>query len=689
MMTRKDKIEHELLQALSPVDPAEFTTRVKSYLQRDDVGVLVSDDTPKVIEKLCRLLNFSIKNPKIGGLLNDKNILIYPAETGIGKSVSIKHYVAMLNQESSLIIVNTTEEAREYCAEINKIREIPKYARFFVSKNTGDDNQILPKNFTFVPRAQCLVLTHKMFIQLHTDSKHDPDLFKHYKPAGNPNVEQQRDLVVIDERLSFFTKSVLKFNELEGIANFLEKTLENSPKFKDNQEIRNHISSIQAILEVINEEHTDDKKRASFIDRLSIEPKLEERSLPIRIDFLGIKNTVAARLDEINEEVSLLKPSKIPQISNLKDIKNGVVKTLNALIDVTYPMKEEKGVTYSGGEEVYREFAIYNKDLYRVRSLYNKFGTAVLLDATAEVNSFYELASKSNSNIDIVAAPKIRKYENLTIFKAQGHRQSANAIYDNSPETATQNAIYYANIIEEILEEGDKLLVISFKHFIENYLKVHLDHENRMKLTNWGKHVGRNDWSDCTKVMIIGWFRLPEEEVIAKLFSISSMGTSDIRTMKHVNSAEVKKLQLSEIADNLVQGAMRCCARVIDTPDSDCKKASMYLFQDVLDGNGDVIELFESQFPNADIVDWTPKTKQSISSLSKPNQAKENAILDLLKLSESNASYLKSSFCKEFNIDSGTMNRWLKKGHFIDRLNEIGFRVEKLDGKSDQFVFKK
>jgi|TARA_B110000902_G_scaffold251054_1_gene310900 hypothetical protein len=94
IMGRKDIIEQGLLLAITPVDPAKFTAKVGSFLQ--SVGVLVSNDTPKVIDKLCRLFNYSLSNPTLGGFLNDKNILIYPAETGIGKSVAVQHYVAML-----------------------------------------------------------------------------------------------------------------------------------------------------------------------------------------------------------------------------------------------------------------------------------------------------------------------------------------------------------------------------------------------------------------------------------------------------------------------------------------------------------------------------------------------------------------------------------------------------------------
>jgi hypothetical protein len=573
----------------------------------------------------------------------------------------------------------------EYCDRINSIKNHPGYARFYVSIKTKNPYQIDDVDFLKIPSPQCLVITHNQFKRLQSSDEKWLNYFREYVSSKN-STPVYRDLVVIDERLSFMSKTALKFNELVGVASFLEKTLENSPKFKDDKEVKRHLGSIQAVLEVIKEEHSTDEVKASFIDRLSIEPKLEERSLPIRIDFHGLEDAVSARLDEINEEVSLLKPSKI---SNLKDIKNGVVKTLNTFMDVTLPTEKEEGVTHTGGEEVYREFAIYNKDLYSVRSIYNEFGTAVVLDATADVNSFYELSSDSNSNLEIIEVPKIRKYENLTIFKAQRHPQSANAVYKKSHETASGNGNWYAAVINEILDADDKLLVISFKDFIEEYLEGHFELEDRVVFTNWGKHVGRNEWSDCNKVIIIGWFRLPEEEAISKLFHISSQGTSDIRTMKHVTSDKVKELQRSEIADDLIQGAMRCSARVIDAADSDCKEASVYLFQDVLDGSDKVMDLFESQFPKAKLVDWKIKARPPNSSLSAPNQKKEEAIENLLCLSEGHDKYSRSAFCKEYDVPPATMTRWLKTGYFKSRLEEIGFYIEKPEGKPEQFVLKK
>jgi hypothetical protein len=685
-MSRKDTIKKGLNQATFPVEPKAFITKVKDYF--DSKGVVVSDDLPKVLEKLCLLLNYSIGNPRIGGFLDQRNILIYPAQTGVGKSVSVQHYVTMLKHESSLIVVNTLKEAMAYCKNINSIRKQTGYANFFASENTGDHNQVLREDKSELVYIQCLVITHKMFTGLQSYSKLKIDIFKQYKSAPNKD-SSARDLIVIDERLSFMTKKVFKFDLLEGIEKFLANTLENSPKFKNDRLFVQYRNSIKAIVELITEKQLANENKAAFIDRLSLVHKLADESLPTNIDFESILDLIFTRLDEIDAQISLLKPSKISKISNLQEIKESVDSTLNAFIDIILTKEEGPGTTHPGDEEIYQEFAIYKKDIYTVGSLYNKFGTSVVLDATAQVNDFYALtSSNSNSHIDIVEAPKIRKYENLTIYKAKGVQQSANAIFKKDSNVAKENADWYAQVVSEILNDGDKLLVISFKDFVEGYLSEKYPEKNNVVFTHWGNHVGRNEWSDCNKVILIGWLRFSEEEYISKLFNASSLGTSDIRMMKHITPDAMKSLQLSEIADNLIQGAMRCCARKIATKDSDCKEASVYLFQDNLDGSDDVINLFESEFPKANIVNWTPKTSRPKSSLPKPQQKKEIVIEYLLEILKSNSTYLRRNLCEKCEIPQSTMNNWLKSGYFKDRLEELGIYLEKVDGKSEAFKFK-
>lgn len=272
-------IEQGLKTALSPVNPGLFSNKVQTFLQ--GVGVIVTPSSLNVIEKLSRLFNYSIANPKVGGFLNQKNILIYPAETGIGKSVSIQHYVAMLNTESSLIVVNTIAEAEEYCEKINSIRNQGAYAKFYVSKDTKNRFQI--RLTADAIEVQCLVITHNQFLKL--PFKDDFAYFRMYA-ENKEAIPKNRDLVVIDERLPLTTKKYLEFNKLEGITNFLSEALKHSPSLKDSEELKQQFRSIQTIVDVINEEQSSDEtKKTAFIDRLTIEPKLEDQNLPARIDF--------------------------------------------------------------------------------------------------------------------------------------------------------------------------------------------------------------------------------------------------------------------------------------------------------------------------------------------------------------------------------------------------------------------
>lgn len=682
-MSRKDAIEKGLSKATFPVEPKVFIKKVINYFDKKEV--FVSDDLPKVLEKLCLLLNYSIGNPRIGGFLDQRNILIYPAQTGVGKSVSVQHYVTMLKHESSLIVVNTVEEARKYCEDINSIRKQTGYANFYASENTGDDNQVISEDKSELVYIQCLVITHNMFTRLQSPTELKIDVFKQYKPAPNKD-SSARDLIVIDERLSFMTNKTFKFNLLEGIEKFLANTLENSPKFKNDPLVVQYRNSIKAIVELITETQLAHESKAVFINQLSLVHRLTDESLPTNIDFESILDVISKRLDEIDAQISLLNPSKI---SNLKEIKDSVYNTLDAFVDIILTKEEDQDTTNPGDEKIYQEFAIYKKDLYIVGSLYNKFGTSVVLDATAEVNNFYPLtSSNSNSHIDIVEAPKIRKYENLTIYKAKGVQQAAHAIFKKDSNVAKENADWYTKVIKEIINDSDKLLVISFKGFVEEHLSKRFPEKGNVVFTNWGNHVGRNDWKDCNKVMLIGWFRLPAEEYISKLFNITSLGTSDLRVMKHINPDAIKNLQLSEIADDLIQGAMRCCARVIDTKDSDCKAASVYLFQDDFDGSNEVINLFESEFPKANIVNWAPKATQGKSSLPKPQQKKETVVEHLLETLKSNNLYLRRDLCKECEIPPSTMTNWLRLGYFKDRLNQLGIYLDKVDGKSEAFKLK-
>ncbi|MBA6327388.1 cold shock domain-containing protein [Colwellia sp. MB02u-6] len=91
----------------TPIEPEEFVEKV--VVQLASKSVLISKDMPELLEHMCRLFNFSIR-PNIELPKTVRN-LVFPAQTGTGKSVSVQVYVSMLENYSVIIVVAKVEEA--------------------------------------------------------------------------------------------------------------------------------------------------------------------------------------------------------------------------------------------------------------------------------------------------------------------------------------------------------------------------------------------------------------------------------------------------------------------------------------------------------------------------------------------------------------------------------------------------
>ena len=124
------------MMPLEPIEPTLLATKVKEQLELRDV--FVSSKTLPIIEEMCRLFNFNIQDKGNG---YTTTAYVYPAQTGIGKSITRQVYVSMLPKESSLIIVSKVEEALNYCKFINTLSRDENYARCYYSitdKNEKD-----------------------------------------------------------------------------------------------------------------------------------------------------------------------------------------------------------------------------------------------------------------------------------------------------------------------------------------------------------------------------------------------------------------------------------------------------------------------------------------------------------------------------------------------------------------------
>lgn len=199
----------------TPIDPEEFVDKVVDQLTAN--SVLISKDMPDLLERMCRLFNFSIQpNAELSRTVKN---LVFPAQTGIGKSLSVQVYVSMLEEHSSVVVVAKVEEAISYCNYINQLTGNENYARCYYSLTDKNKDDPMRVEAAQLRSHRCIVITHNMFRRVHGFD--NIDYFGKYE-------ESPRDFVAIDEKLSFYEQFRLDYKELDQLINNVEAAIHES-----------------------------------------------------------------------------------------------------------------------------------------------------------------------------------------------------------------------------------------------------------------------------------------------------------------------------------------------------------------------------------------------------------------------------------------------------------------------------
>ncbi len=774
-----------------PVDPKLFVKKVKSELKAKKV--FVSDAIPDLLEKMCRLFNFSINpNKKLPRTLKN---LVFPAQTGIGKSVSVQVYVSMLTEHSSLIVVSKVEEAINYCEYINKLSGNQNLARCYYAITDKNKDEALRVAFYQLSQYPCIVITHNMFRRVNgfTDVKH----FSMYK-------KKRRDFISIDEKLSFHQTFQMSYRELEQLIDNVDSAinqvaqLDNVPTshdalaslddfkqlllFKEDKIVTNDTSIViqQALsqdvinkLKVIGETVTFSKlshasktplKLIRLKNKDAVETLLRSEGVSVQTrkrNVIGISSRdieevgatihkgvasyyserfvppiancladddpssafnfkctckdsfdcscgIAMDYDNLTE-ADIAKISKVQSGRNEQfglELVSSIIKVmLKVRVDETLAILERLGANKNS---TYRQntlnaindkldalsyfcknsFLLYKandrKTLLATETIVNQLGLSVVLDATAQFNEYYQLANRFQGHVGFVKAPQIRQYQNLTIHKAKGFNQSRSALYrDKTSEELSGIAKSYATYALNTLAKNDKMLIICHKDFVSP-LKKEVD-DTRVLFTHWGNHIGRNDWSHCNKVMLIGWNYLPPSEHVA---TINAALESVLLTSRHLDNELIETFTISQLADDIVQGLMRSQARVIATEESDCKPTDFYVFYKDDSISNQVLDIVEAQFPLSTIVDWTPDGILLPKKKSKRDLKDDEVIAFLVNKAKDHETYLRKDLEKALSINKSTMGRIILRENFKSQMEKHGIDYRNKDGKSQQFILK-
>jgi len=668
------------IMPITPVNPAEFIVKAIPLLEKH---ITISIDTPNQIEAFCRLYNYNIQLNEQKSALR----LIHAAQTGTGKSFSLQIYLSMLKNESSLIVVSKVSEAIEYCKFINELREDENYAKCYYTitdKNKNSDSRV--ENYE-LSSYQCIVISHAMFKQLNQSVSIDQ-----YKIYNN----KQRDLIVIDEKINLYTKSVVSFKELIDLQDTISSLASTMGKNDFSSNILNalikEVSFLGKVIKetkeekVLNSEHLEllvtsyifsdeDNKKLNNADEQQFNKIRNNYFTECNKELENIMNLFNEKINSIMEEIALL--SKVTS-AKFKHSISLDMKELLARIKAILTTPSSSIFVYLDNRGTYT-FCIDN--------IINKLGSCIVLDATANVNEFYKIANYSNPDIKFTNVLRSRKYSNLSINKAKGYSQGRSSIFKSiSNEERKYNAKMYLSHANGILSSStDKLLIITHKGF-KPYLIDQCD-DSRIEFTHWGDHLGKNDWSDCNKVMVIGWNFISRLETTL----------TGINALNDINSAQselftsmISRLELTQIVEDLVQGVMRIQARKIDTLDGNCKPTEVYLYYQDNENYNNIIDLFVSQFPETNVSDWTPIGIKPLTKKTKPNKIVDRVIAYLEKKEATKVmDVMQKDVLEDLSINKSTASRIFNSNeYFTEQLEKKGYLLRNSNGKSKHFILK-
>lgn len=635
-----------------PIEPNELYKKVKSKLE--SFNPAVPNKSKEMIEDMCKGFNECIRLNKSK---NKSETLVYTPKTGSGKSVMAKMYISMLKNESSLIIVPTIEDANTFCEDINKWSGNSYYARTYY--RVTDDN---PKSDYHIEKSDienynCIVITHMMYITLNTYTK--SGLYQSL-------IDKNFDLIVIDERISLYSRVTMSNEDITGLIDLFTKI-----NAQTEYNLTNDITNLNGVLESIEKltNLTSEKKKTSLI--LTVK-KLEENNI-VPVQFTTIydmlKNDKTIQLDKLATNINKTH-SKVAH-NEVKDNIKDTLKTIEQL------GKKDCAFVKSGNIHT----LIFTEEIVTL------FGSSVVLDATATINEiYYNTTYYKNDSVKLISTEDPRIYKNLTIYKAKGYPQGRTTIYKNLTATEQKEiAKSYINVASKLLSDSkDKILIVTFKDFIP-LLKSKIGKHN-IEITNWGNHVGKNKWSDCNKVMIIGWYRLPESEYIGNFINSTN---NHQQASINLRDDTIEKYGQTQVIDDLVQATMRCSARKIVSQDGDCKKSEVYIFYGDNSQDKKVISRYMREFKGAKVVEWNPI---EFSSMKRQSKSTDNIdiIIDYLKkvLIDKTINVKRKDIIDNTSLSKSSLDRTIKKDDFDEILDDNGYMQKTINKQSKVFCLK-
>jgi len=455
-----------------------------------------------------------IRRTDIEGLDKEPPLnVVYSSTMGTGKSTTVQHYLKYgLDTKffKALVVVELIATCDEY-EEILKDRGAVAVH--------SDNGRRLEDNLD----APILIITHNRLVQLLNKGVSD-EVFDEY------------DLVVIDEQVSTYQHIHFTYKEINTYLKSLLGEYYEGPIAEFGEFFLSSASEIKRVWEDKNDIQPVNKttlKEPAIVDWSLYADDLEEKIPKLR----GLNRSEYLKLEAIVNKLRI--GSKQGRLKLLFWQQDKQVISFNVVIDYL-PIHISK----------------------------------VMFDGTASVNDTYKLINKhiGEGTIEVREYHKLRSFKNATIkwYKTATGKSSL---------TASSNPISQKKKYEQEVLDVDTSLDSLVHNTISRYGKeervlfiVHKDNaeilEDKIKDTNysvtyWGKHVGSNEWKDCSKIVVYGLNFFPENVYSAIYYSTYGANTE-------LGIHPINDLKAGLLTVDILQGIFRGQLRTVSDKDSNC-----------------------------------------------------------------------------------------------------------------------
>ncbi len=585
-------------------------------------------------------------------------IIVCPSSTGSGKTVSAHLYSAEISKlgYSTLLVVSEVTTAIESAEMINGLAGKEVAGTYYSISEKNPDHEL---RYEIDELPQITIITHALFIQ-RSDSNKEIDMLKMFN-------DKQRDLIIIDERIDLVKRISFATNEIPDAIAIMSR----------DDRLAAQTEELNAINEIIfndgehyNGSYTYD---LNSVEMGSMEHILQDMSL---------------RLPVYANEIENGKYNLKPKLRGTKRDKYDLYeekKVANLLNRISFVISKRFTHTKEGKAIV----------CHREEDLSGAFGSVVVLDASASINPEYIMRLTNGHDIDFMKRVDSRTYGNATLntCKIKKLNQSKSAFTGSGTPVeqiakTLETIEVYLKIIDEIITNKDKLLVVTYKVFVPIFQEK-CRHKN-VHFIHWGGSDARgsNSFSDYNKLMTIGWYRRPQHVYVGSIVAINDF--DDYQPLQESKMADTNYLKDRLIADDMVQFFNRGQTRISIDDEGNCSDTQLYMFtgrsEDV---TGTIIDSIKSEMPGIKIDSWSPKVDMG-KLKQKQSKVEERAdrVIDWLRGNiEKCESIEQKTIIDTFGLSKNQMTALLNSPYFCERLEEEYISTSRLKKRGHPIRF--